>query len=183
MLANQLLDSGSMLLASGGAVPPLQFRPDLMLFSLLIFLAAMAILMKFAWKPIMEGLETREKSISGAIEEARLANEQAQASLKEYEGKLAGVNDEATAIIAEAKSDAQTAKDRMMADAKAEANREREKAMADISAAKDAAVRELAEKSVDSAVSLAGNIVGRSLQKNDHAELIAKAVDKFKAGA
>jgi F-type H+-transporting ATPase subunit b len=163
--------------------PPLQFRVDTMIFSLIIFLGLAAILLKFAWKPIMEGLEARENRISGDIENAKLANEQAQKNLKLYEEKLAGVDSEASAIIAEAKQDAIAAKEKIVADAKSEAQREREKAFADIAAAKNAAVSSLAESSVNSAVSLAGNIVGRSLNKDDHSKLIKDAVERFKSGA
>jgi F-type H+-transporting ATPase subunit b len=182
MLTDRLINTAILLAAEGGAHshPPLQFRVDTLIFSLLIFMGLAAILLKFAWKPIMEGLDAREKKVADNIENARLAKEQADSNLKQYEEKLAGVNDEATAIIAEAKQDALAAKDKIVSEAKDEANREREKAFADIASAKDAAVRELAEKSVDSAVSLAGNIVGRSLNKNDHQNLIDQAVERFK---
>lgn len=184
MLTDRLFSTAMLLAAEGGhAHPPLQFRVDTLIFSLIIFVGLALILLKFAWKPIMEGLDAREKRIADDIENAKVANDKAQASLKEYEDKLASVNDEATAIIAEAKQDALATKERIVNEAKEEANREREKAFADISSAKDAAVRDLAEKSVDSAVSLAGNIVGRSLNKADHAKLIEDAVEKFKTGA
>jgi F0F1-type ATP synthase membrane subunit b/b' len=67
----------------------------------------------------------------------------------------------------------------MLAEANEEANRTRQKGLADVEAAKSAAVRELAEASVDSAVSLASNIVGRSLKKDDHAKLIEESVKRF----
>lgn len=185
MLTDRLLNTAMLIAAEGGAHshPPLQFRVDTLIFSLLIFLGLCAILLKFAWKPIMEGLDAREKRISDDIENARLASEQAQTNLKQYEDKLAVVDEEAAAIIAEAKNDALAAKEKIVGEAKDEAQREREKAFADIASAKEAAVRDLAEKSVDSAVSLAGNIVGRSLDKSDHSNLIEQAVDRFKTGA
>ena len=127
-------------------------------------------------------MNAREAGIAEEIESAKLANEQAQVNLKQYEEKLASVNDEATAILAEAKQDALAQKEKIVGEAQSEAQRQRDKAIADISAAKDAAVRDLAEKSVDSAVSLAGNIVGRSLDKNDHSKLIKDAVKNFKSG-
>ena len=177
------INSLTLLLASGAAHPPLQFRVDTLIFSLLIFLGLCVILMKYAWKPIMEGLEAREQGISDNIENARLANEQAQSKLQEYETKLASAGDEAAALIAEAKSDAVAAKEKILAEAGDEAQRTRDRALADIEAAKNAAVRELAESSVDSAVDLAGSIVGRSLNKKDHAELIEKSIKQFTTGA
>jgi len=159
-----------------------QIVPDTLLFSFIIFGVLLAVLYKFAWGPIVEGLELREKKMADDIEGARAANEKAQAQLAEYEAKIAGAESEAAALIAEAKTDALTAKDKIMADASEEAQRTKDRALADIEAAKNAAVRDLAESSVDSAVSLAGSIVGRSLDKKDHKDLIEKSISQFNAG-
>jgi len=85
--------------------------------------------------------------------------------------------------LEEARRDAGRVKEQIVADAQDEAARIHQRALADIEAAKSAAVRELAEKSVDSAVSLAGNIVGRSLNKDDHAKLIDDSINSFSSGA
>ncbi len=171
------------LLASEASKPPLQFRVDTLMFSLIIFAVLLFVLLKYAWTPIMEGLAAREKRIADEIESARLANEQANSQLAAYEAKIANANDEASALIAEAKSDALAAKEKIMADAAAEAQRTHDRAVADIEAAKNAAVRELAESSVDSAVALAGNIVGRSLDRSDHSKLIEQSIEQFTSGS
>lgn len=162
-----------------GDANPLEFPVDLGLWSLIIFLGLLAILTKFAWRPIIDGLDERELGIARNIDEAEAANQKAQDNLAQYESKLASVNDEAAAILAEARSDASAAKDKIMAEAAEEAQRTKDRALADIESAKSAAIQELAESSVDTAVSLAGNIVGRSLDKKDHSSLIDKAVDRF----
>lgn len=181
MLAS--LNNVMVLVAAGDKPDPLKFDADLALFTLIVFLGLLAVLTKFAWKPLMEGLNQRERSIEDNITSAEQANSQAQANLKQYEDKLASVDQEAKAVMDEAKKDALAAKDKIVAEAQAEAQRQRDKALADINAAKDQAVRELAEKSVDSAVSLAGSIVGRSLQKDDHSKLIEDSIKRFTTGA
>ena len=170
------------LLAEGAAKPTLQVPPDTLAFSIVIFLVLVGVLYKFAWGPIVEGLELRERKMADDIEGAKNAHEQAQAQLKAYEEKMAGAQDEAAALVAEAKNDALAAKERIMAEAAEEAQRTRDRALAEIDAAKNAAARELAESSVDSAVSLAGSIVGRSLDKGDHSDLIEKSIQQFNAG-
>jgi len=169
-------------IVASGAKPVFQVAPDTLLFTFIIFGVLLAVLYKFAWGPIVEGLELREKRMADDIEGARAANEKAQAQLAAYEAKIAGAESEAAALIAEAKTDALTAKDKIMADASEEAQRTKDRALADIEAAKNAAVRDLAESSVDSAVSLAGSIVGRSLDKKDHKDLIEKSIGQFNAG-
>lgn len=170
-------------LASGGEANPLKFDADLALFTLIVFVGLALVLGKFAWGPLIEGLNNREKSINDQIDSAEQANEQAQANLKQYEDKLAGAADEAKEVMAEARKDATTAKEKILTEAKEEADRLRDRALADIEAAKNAAVRDLAEKSVDSAVSLAGNIVRRSLDKSDHSKLIDDSIKSFSGGA
>lgn len=173
-----------MLVASeGGEVNPLVTEVDLAVWTLVIFVGLVAVLAKFAWKPIIDGLNLREQSIANNIDAADSAKSQALAQLQSYEDKLAGAQGEAAAMIAEAKQDAVAAKDKIMAEAAEEAQRTRDRALADIESAKNAAVRELAESSVDSAVDLAGSIVGRSLNKQDHADLIEKSIKQFTTGA
>src|SRR5579871_1022325 len=55
------------------------FQPamDLGIWSLVIFLVLLFVLGKFAWKPLMQGLEHREKSIHAALHEAQQARDEA----------------------------------------------------------------------------------------------------------
>jgi F-type H+-transporting ATPase subunit b len=171
------------LLAAGGEANAMDFNPDLAIWTVVVFVLLLFILWKYAWGPIIEGLDARELGIANDIEGAKAASEMAQVKLREYEAKLASANAEATAIIAEAKKDGMAARERILADAAEEARRTRDRALAEIQTAKDAVVRELAESSVDSAVSLAGSIVGRSLNKNDHQDLIQRSIQQFSSGA
>ncbi|MEZ6093840.1 MAG: F0F1 ATP synthase subunit B [Pirellulaceae bacterium] len=156
-----------------------RFNADLMLVTILLFLALLAVLTKLAWKPILEGLENREKSIADNIDAAKRANDEAQENLRRYEQKLSEVTDQATAIVAEAKKDAMTVKEQILAEANQAAQAQRDRVIAEIDAAKDAAVRQLAEKSAETAVGLAGSIVGRSLNKDDHKALIEESINGF----
>lgn len=167
------------LLAAGDAAPPLQFKIDTLIFSLLIFVILVLILARYAWKPIMDGLEKREASIHNEIDEARAANEKAQATLAQYEQKMQAAADETVRMMAEAKADAERARQRIVEEANNEAQRQRERAVTEINAARDAAVRELAERSVDSAVTLAGSLVGKELQPDDHDRLIEQSLERF----
>ncbi len=185
MLIDRLIDSVALLAVeeASHAAPPLEFRVDTLIFSFVIFLGLTLVLVRFAWKPIIQGLDAREKKISDHIDNARIANEQAQANLKRYEEQLAAATGEAKSVLDEARKDAVVAKEKILGEAQTEAVRLRDRALADIEAARNAAVRELAEKSTDSAVSLAGSIVGRSLRKDDHAKLIEDSIRSFTSGA
>ena len=102
---------------ASNAKPVFEVAPDTLLFSFIIFGVLLAVLYKFAWGPIVEGLELREKKMADDIEGARTANEKAQAQLAAYDAKIAGAEYEASALTAEAKNAALAAKDKIMADA------------------------------------------------------------------
>lgn len=178
--------AGLPLAAGDGASPSLgdivDSHVDLALWTLFVFLGLLLVLWKFAWNPILDGLDKREKRIAESIDSADSVRLAAQAELQQYQAKLAGADAEAAAIIAEARKDAELRREASLAEASEEARRIRDRALAEIQAAKDAVVRELAESSVDSAVTLAGSIVGRSLSKDDHADLIQKSLGQFKSG-
>ena len=178
-MTSNLMMALSGLLAEGAAASPLQFRIDTLVFSLLVFVLLVVLLARYAWKPIIEGLDKREKSIADNIDHAREANEKAQATLAQYEQKIQAAADETARMMADARADAERARQRIVEEANAEAQRQRERAVAEINAARDAAVRELAERSVDSAVALAGNLVGKELKPDDHARLIEQSLEQF----
>ena len=179
MMFDLIASSPVFAILAEGAAKPLDTRIDLLLFTVVIFLVLLFVLRKYAWNPIVQGLEKREKGIATQIDDAQRAHEKAQATLAQYEQKLAAAAEEASEVLAEAKREAQAAKDRIVAEANAEAQRQRERAIADIHAAKDQAVRELAERSVDSAVTLASNLVGKELDKAAHSKLIEDSLSRF----
>lgn len=169
------------LIAEGGSAQPdaLAWSPDLALFTLFLFIVFVAVLSFFAWKPIMNALDEREKSITEKIDAAE-ANAAKMESLKnEYEAKLAAAAEEASRLVAEARSDAQLARERILAEANEEAARQRERAVAEIENAKNAAIRELAEKTVDTAVGLAGDLVRKEIDPGAHQQLIQDSLERF----
>jgi F-type H+-transporting ATPase subunit b len=160
-----------------GAAQELRF--DLAIATFVVFILLLVILTKFAWGPISRALDQREETISRQIEEARLAAEKATHQLKEYEARLAAATDEARQIVAQSRKDAETAKEKIMVEARELASKERERAVAEITSAKNQALAEIAQKSVDTAVTLAGKIIRREVKPQDHEALIGDALGQF----
>ncbi len=158
---------------------PSELRSDLALFTFVVFLCLLLLLMKFAWGPIMEGLDKREASIANNIEEAKQSAAKAEKALEQYQVRLAAAADETRELIAQAKKDAEAAKDRIVAEAKSAAEKERRRAIADIRTAKDMAVQELAAMTVDNAVKLAGHMLRKEVDAKAHGDLIKEALAQF----
>ena len=57
------------------------------------FLLVIFVLGKFAWGPLLSGLQQREEFIRRSLQEAKDDREAAEARLQEYEEKLSGAGD------------------------------------------------------------------------------------------
>ncbi len=157
----------------------LDWRTDMAFFSAVVFGLLLLVLGGTAWKPIMQGLEKRERGIADNIAQAQKAATDATSKLAEYEAKLAGAAEESQRIVAEARKDAEAAGQKLIASAQEEAARSRDRAVADIESAKRVALSELASQSTDVAMSLAQRVVGREVRAEDHQGLIQEMLSKL----
>ena len=158
---------------------PLSIDPDLAIVTAVIFALLMAVLWKFAWGPISQALEQREKSVADSIAEAQQQNDEAKRLLAEHQAQLTNAAAEVRQMLDDAKRDAETQKQAILAEAQDAASAEKDRAIREIGSAKNAALQSLAEKSVDTAVGLAGKIVGRQLSSEDHSQLINETLQNF----
>lgn len=165
--------------ATAGLSQPQEFKSDLALFTLVVFLLLLAILLKFAWKPIMEGLAKRENAIAENIEQARKSAAEAQAMLAQYEARLAAASAEAQQMLAESRRKGEQTMERLIAEGRETAQKELSRAQQEIRAAKELALADLAQRSVNSAVALAGRLVKKEIGPHEHSQLIQEALDHF----
>jgi F-type H+-transporting ATPase subunit b len=178
MAASCLIGEGAF--AAGGGEPnPMAVNPDLAVVTAIVFLVLLAVLGKFAWRPIMDGLKKREDSIAEEIAAAERSNEKAQQLLADYESRLAAAAEEVRSLIQQGRRDAESQRQEILTEAEQAAQAEKGRALREITIAKNEALGELAETSVDAAVNLAGRIVGEQLDTSDHTRLIQEALDKF----
>jgi F-type H+-transporting ATPase subunit b len=160
---------------------PADWRNDLAIYSLVVFLLLMAILTKFAWKPISDALDKREASVADNIAKAQRAADEAKVMIAQYQAQLAGAADQVRGMLEEARRDAETTKASIIDEANKSAQALQDRATRDIKAATDGALQQLAEKSADLAVDLAGKMLQAKLTKADHQQLVAEGVKKFLA--
>ena len=165
----------------GGAenLDPMNIKSDLALWTLVTFLIVLLILWKFAFGPIVRGLDAREKYVHDQRSDAETANTDAQRLLAEYKEQLAGARSEIQIL----RDEAQTAAEKIREDAKNTAKKEvdavKETAAREIASAKIQAKKELAAASANLAVEIAGKILQKQLNPEAHRALIDQAVAKF----
>ena len=163
----------------GANTNPLAFDPDLAICTAIVFVALLLILGKFAWGPITEGLDRREKSIADDIDQAKQSLDKANATLRDYESQLAQAAEQTREMLETAKRDAAALRETMVGEAQEAAQRERERAVADINAAKNQALQEVAGTVADLSVALASQIVRREVNAADHATLVKDALQQL----
>ena len=151
--------------------------------AVLIFGALLLILGRYAWKPILAQLKHREEVIAATIHSAEKREKQAEALNVEYEQRLAGAEEEAGAILSEARADAARQREKVLADAREEARQYAESAKAELEKAREQALAELRAVAAEVATDAAGRIIRRSLDPEDHRRLVQESLDEIRRRA
>lgn len=154
----------------------LQFDPGTAVWTIIVFLIVFGLLAKFAWKPILAALKQREDFIRDSIEGAKRERAEAERLLKEYTERIEKARVEATAIVEEGKRDAEAARRRIHDDARKEAEEMIARARREIGIARDDAVHALADRTLDLATLLAGKIMAKQLNAEDHRALLEESI-------
>jgi F-type H+-transporting ATPase subunit b len=155
---------------------PAWFQTDLAVWSFAVFLGLLGLLTKFAWKPIMQGLEKREEGILRQIAETKASNEEARRMLASYERRLAEASEEVRGMLEEARRDADNTRQTIVAEARKAADEEKARAKHEIELAKDDALSQIAEKAGQLAVEVAGKFLRDKLGNDDQARLVRESV-------
>lgn len=134
-----------------------QFELGLFFWQVLIFIALIFLLRKFAWKPILDAVNTREEGIRGALLSAESARQEMislqadnqrilQEARMERDSLLKEAREMKEKMISDAKNEAQVAGQKMIEQAKSAIEGEKNAALADIKAQVSSLSLEIAEK-------------------------------------
>lgn len=165
--------------AAEGPITASQQDVDLAIWTLIVFAAFVAVLKKYAWGPLSEGLDKREMGILQNISDAEAARIKAEKMLATHAEKLDKVQDEVREILAEARRDAEHTKNEIVAAAQKEAEANRQRAIQEIERARDQAIAELFSHMSAAVADATEQVVGRSLTRDDHDRLIREALSGF----
>jgi len=155
---------------------PAWFQTDLALWSFAVFLLLLFLLTKFAWNPILAGLEKRERGIAETIAATQQANDEAKRMLASYERRLAEAADEVRGMLDEARRDAEATRQSIVAEARRAADDEQARAKREIGIARDEALSAIAERAGQLAVGVAGKFLREKLSADEQARLVRDSV-------
>ncbi|MDO4476179.1 MAG: F0F1 ATP synthase subunit B [Lachnospiraceae bacterium] len=132
---------------------------------------------RFLFKPINEMLAKRKAMADAQIADAEKAKNEAQAMKAEYEADLANAKDKAGEILATAQKTAAVRSDEIVKAAQAQAAAMKTKAEAEIEQEKKKAVNEIKNEIGGMAMDIAGKVIEREINEEDHRKLIDQFIE------
>jgi F-type H+-transporting ATPase subunit b len=149
------------------------FSPGLFTVSLILLLALIALMVKFAWKPILNSLEERESGIENAL----AAADNARKEMQNLQADNANLVKEARAEREAMMKEARDISDKIIADAKEDAKEVTTKLIENAQAAivqeKQAALAEIKKNVAELSIGIAESVIKKELSsKKDQLELV-----------
>ncbi len=158
---------------------PMEFQRDLALWSFVVFVFFIVVLGKFAWKPLIDGLDQRESGILAAIAQAEENRKQSEQRLAEYQQKLKEAEHRVSEIIAEAKRDAERTAADIVASAEAQVTSMKTRAEEEIRLATNAALAEVFKQANSRIVLATEKVLGRAVAEADQERLVSEALSQL----
>ncbi len=177
-----LVASPNLLFAQGegeGGGGLYDINTGLSVWTLIVFVSLLFVLGKYAWGPIVDAVDGREKGIQAALDEAADLNAEAARLLDEHREQIADARRQASEIFAEAKVAGDRVRKELEEKARAEAQGIVERALAEIERERDGAIETLRRESVDLVLAAASRLMRESFDQDTDRELVERYLDEL----
>jgi F-type H+-transporting ATPase subunit b len=161
--------------------PLVQVDPGLYIWTILTFLVLVGLLTKFAWRPLLQALESRQEAIRKSLDDAVQAGKELERLQQESVAIIAGGRSEAESIIAKSRVDADRLREEMKQKAKVEADGIIQNAQRQIQLETGRALQQIRQEAVDLSVMIASKLIQRNLSKEDNEKLIDEALKQVES--
>src|ERR671918_553281 len=143
---------------------------SLIFWEVIAFFILLFLLIRYVYPPIREQIQERQSQIERAIDEAEKTRAEARELLAEYRRQIEEARGEGRQILEDARKQAESQRERTKRDAREEIDRERESAL-----------REVRREVADMVVQASEQVIGRSIDRDEHERLISQALDDLEA--
>ena len=161
--------------------PLVQPDPGLFIWTIVTFLVLLTLLAKFAWKPLLKALESRQEAIRKSLDDAEQAKKELVRLQSESVQILRQARVEAESIVSRSRSDGDRLREEMKQKARAEADSIVRSAQRQIQLETVRAVQQIRGEAVDLSVTIASKILQRNIRKEDNERLIEDALKQVEA--
>ena len=145
---------------------------------ILNFLVLLAILAKFAYKPLLQAMDDRRNRIINDLDSAEQTRLDAEALKEQYAEQLAGARQEATEIVNKANQIAQNLHDELVEQARVEQEALLANAKERIEQEKQQALLDIRSEVIKISTLIAGKIVNQKLNSENDQKLVANVADE-----
>ena len=156
--------------------PLVQPDPGLFIWTILTFLILVTLLAKFAWRPLLQALDSRQELIRKSLDEAQQARMELERLHHDSAQILKQARVDAEAVIVQTRSDAAKLREDLRQKAKAEADGIVRNAERQIQLETQRALQQLRHEAADLSVMIASKILQRNMTREDNERLIEEAL-------
>ena len=156
--------------------PLVQLDPGLFLWTILTFLVLLGALAKFAWRPLLQALSTREETIRQSLADAEKARAELERLNRESETIIRQARVEAEQIVGASRADAERLRGELREKARAEADGILKNAERQIQLETARALQQIRTEAADLSVAIASKLIQKNLTKEDNERLIQETL-------
>ncbi|MDK8605696.1 F0F1 ATP synthase subunit B, partial [Staphylococcus aureus] len=140
----------------------------------LTFIVLLALLKKFAWGPLKDVMDKRERDINRDIDDAEQAKLNAQKLEEENKQKLKETQEEVQKILEDAKVQARQQQEQIIHEANVRANGMIETAQSEINSQKERAIADINNQVSELSVLIASKVLRKEISEQDQKALVDK---------
>jgi F-type H+-transporting ATPase subunit b len=156
-----------------------EISPGLFIWSLITFLALVALLYKYAFHPLIRLQKARQDEIHQSIQEAERLRDEAQELLANYKQQLSEAREEAATIIDRARKAGESTKAEVLEEARVQAEATLAKARQQIERDTNQALQKIREEVADLTVAATEKVARTGLSGVDQLRLIKEAINEI----
>lgn len=157
----------------------LDINPGLIIWTIITFALLVVVLGKFAWKPILQALQTREQEIADALKKAEEAKKDAERMMQENKIAMEKASNETARLIAEGRAMAEQMKNDIVAKASETSKKMLDQAKEEIVREKESAMAQLRSEVADLSISVAEKILDESLDGAKQKKMVDKVLQQL----
>jgi len=156
---------------------------DLAIWTVVVFLVLLFVLRKFAWGPMLEGLQKREDNIRSALEDAQRARDEAQKVREQLQAEMNQAAGKVRDMLDAARRDAERSTNELITKTRAEIQSERDRLHREIDLARDQALQQIWTQAAQLATLVSAKAIRRQLNVDDHRRLVDDAIGELRTQA
>jgi F-type H+-transporting ATPase subunit b len=164
-----------------GDNPLIRPDPGLYVWTIATFVILVALLARFAWRPLLQALDRRQAQIKQSLDDAQQAKVELERLQQESAQIIRQARIEAEQIVTNSRAYAEKLKDEIKAKARADAEVIVQNAERQIQTETRHAIEQIRVEAADLSVLIASKLIQRNLTKEDNARLIEQALQQVES--